>query len=140
MNDAARKMLYGAAALALTVMIIYIAFNIFDRANHTADNIEENQAYTEQVTREYGVVKYDGLSISGSTAITYIKQLIGVHEVPVELLTSNMGGSARAVSASDYSAFRDINSTYYINPMAMYDVSVERDTNDVIVKVLIKQQ
>lgn len=144
MTGPARKMIYGAVALLLTVGLIYIGLNMYDRASRTADSVERNQAYTERVTQEYGITKYDGLEITGSTAITYIKQLIGVYEVPVDLnivrATDGQVKTNTITDSTNYSKFRDSTSNYYINPMKMFTVSVERDKNDVIVKVIITQK
>ena len=135
---ASKKMLYEAVVLMTLVSLIYIGLSLFDRARNTASNLEESQMYTDRVTQEYGIMKYDGLEITGSAVITYIKSLVEVYNIPATITTANKTYTVSDTSL--YSEFRKTSSQYYINPMSKYVVTVIRDANDAItsVKIVVK--
>ena len=133
--SAAKKFLYGAFIIAVTVALIYMGMNVFKKASGTVEVVTAEQEATGQTVAEYAVMRYDGYEISGATAISYIKTVIQKYDVPVEVTTS--GGAFTCIDQSLFAEFRDISSSYYINPMQHYDVTVVRDGNDVIEKVEI---
>lgn len=138
----ARKMLYAAVSLAILVGLIYIGIGIFNRAKKTAEIVEDSQMTTNKVTSEYGITKYDGLEIMGSTVITYIKQVLEEYDVTIEVEADKSFTLTKAdANSSTYANFRKFNSAdnnMYINPMKKYTVSVKRNKNDVITNIIIK--
>lgn len=131
----AKDFLKGAFILAITVALLYMGYRVFGKASDTADIVTQQQTETSQTIEEYAIMRYDGYEISGATAISYIKTVIRKYDVPVEVTTSTESFTCSDQSA--FSKFRDIGSTYYINPMDQYKVTVVRDYNDVITKVEI---
>lgn len=133
----AKKMLGWAFSLMLTVSLIFVGFQIYKRAMDTTDKIAGQQDKTNQSIDEYPVMKFDGLDINGSQAIAYIKEVVGEHKIPVTVKTSANPTGFTVSDSSLYNAFRDLDSSYYINPVVQYSVAVERDANDVIIAVTI---
>ena len=133
----AKKMLLGAFGLMLTVALIFAGYSIFSRSMDVADNITEGQSKTSQLIDEYPITKFDGTDIDGSQAIYYTKDVVGTYKIPVTIKTVKTPGGFTVSDSSYYNSFRDINSSYYINPLSKYNVVVNRDENDVIVSVSI---
>lgn len=131
--DTARKFLYGAITLAVTVFLIYMGMRIFNKASYTADVISTEQEETGQLVEEYAIIRYDGYKITGATAVSYIKTVVQKHDIPVDVTTPN--GAFSCMDKSIFPEFRNISSSYYINPMKQYEVRVVRDGNDVIERV-----
>ena len=133
----AKKMLYWAFSLLLTVSLIFAWFHIYKRAIDTTNKISGQQDETNRNIEEYPIMKFDGLDITGSQAISYIKEVVGNHKVPVTVKTSGNPSGFSVTDSSLYSEFRDLDSVYYINPVVQYTVAVERDENEVIIAVEI---
>ena len=135
--EVAKKFLLGSATLLITVGLVYIGISIYSRAVRTADIVSKEQQDTEKEVMEHGITKYDGYEINGSTAVTYIKSVIKRHGgVSFEVTTSK--GTFSITDSSHYGDFRNIDSAYYINPMAEYLVTVIRDSNGAITSVALE--
>jgi len=133
----AKKMLLGAFGLMLTVALVFVGYAIFSRSMDVTDNITQGQMNTSKLIDEYPIMKFDGYEINGSQVIYYTKDVVGTYKVPVTIKTVKVPGGFTVRDVSLYDSFRNINSNYYINPLASYKVAVERDDNDVIVSVTI---
>ena len=133
----AKKMLLGAFGLMLTVALIFAGYAIFQRSIDVADNITDGQTKTSQLIDEYPVARFDGSDITGSQVIFYTKEVVGTYKIPVTIKTVKTPGGFTISDSSHYDAFRDINSSYYINPLTKYSVVINRDENDVIDSVVI---
>lgn len=133
----AKKMLLGAFGLMLTVALIFAGYAVFSRSMDVADGISEGQTKTGQLIDEYPITQFDGREINGSQAIYYTKEVVGTYKIPVTVKTVKTPGGFTVTDSSVYDFFRDINSSYYINPLSKYQVAVNRDANDVIVSVTI---
>lgn len=133
----AKKMLLGAFGLMLTVALIFAGYAVFSRSMNVADGISDGQVKTSQLIDEYPITRFDGSEISGSQTIYYIKDVVGTYKIPITVKTVKTPGGFTVADSSNYDHFRDINSSYYINPLSKYSVVVNRDANDVIDSVTI---
>lgn len=131
-----KKYLIATVSLLITIGLLLVGITLFKKAQAIASNVTQDQTEAERVTAEYGITKYDGYEIVGSAAIAYIKDVNNRYGLPVEVTTAKK----IFVSSGDtyHSEFRNINSDYYINPMAQYSVTIERDQNGAISKVSVK--
>lgn len=129
-----QKFLLGAASLLLTISLIVIGVQMFEKAKKVADVMANEQEGVAVALEEQGITKYDGYQINGSTAINYIK-VVNAAGVDVEVTTSN--GTFTVSDDTLYASFRDMHSDKYINPLMEYRCTVVRDTNNVIVKVVL---
>ena len=136
MDEPVRKLLMAVGALCITISLIYIGYNQFHKARDVTDAVTANQDKMTKEMLEHDITKYEGYSISGATAISYIKSVVGQYDIHVSIIT--VAGTMDIVDTTHFTDFRDINSSYYINPMMQYSVTVERDNNDVIVKVVLR--
>lgn len=129
-----QKFLLGAASLLLTISLIAIGVQMFEKGKKVADVMVNKQEGVAVALEEQGITKYDGYQINGSTAINYIK-VVNAAGVDVEVTTSN--GTFTVSDDTLYASFRDMHSDKYINPLMEYRCTVVRDTNNVIVKVVL---
>lgn len=131
----AKKILYSAVGLVITVALIYAAVGLLDRSKRLADAISREQDRELKAFSEYSITKYDGYKISGSQVIGYVKSLVSTYGTTVEITTETATFSVS--DSSLFGALRDIDSIYYVNPLKMYECSVVRDVNDAITEVQI---
>ena len=129
-----QKFLLGAAGLLLTVSLITLGVQMFEKGKKVADIMANEQDSIAVALEEQGITKYDGYTINGSTAINYIK-VVNAAGVEVEITTAN--GTFTVSDDSLYALFRDIHSDKYINPLKEYACTVVRDDNNTIVKVVL---
>lgn len=132
-----KKAIMISVGLIITVALCYLGIAMYKKATNTINIITENQDKTAQTMNEYAIMRYDGYEISGATAISYIKTVVAQYGIPVKVETSE-GSSFTCTDSSVFKDFRDIGSSYYINPMKQYNVNVTRNQNDVITQVLIQ--
>lgn len=132
-----KKVIYNAFGLLITVALIFTGYRIYLKAQETADGFSENQERTNQNIEEYAITKFEGYEINGSQAIYYAKEVIGKYDIPVTFKTTTIPAGFTVSDSSLYNDFRDINSSYYINPIVQYLVEVVRDENDVITGVVL---
>lgn len=127
-----QKFLLGAAGLLLTISLIAIGVQMFEKGKKVADIMVKEQEGVAVALEEQEITKYDGYQINGSTAINYIK-VVNAAGVDVEITTSK--GTFTVSDDTLYASFRDIHSDKYINPLIEYRCTVVRDANNTIMKV-----
>jgi len=134
-----KKMIWSSASLLFTVSLIFVGYGVFERSIDAATALGKNQENTIQDLEEYPIMKFDGYEISGSVAINLIKEVIGNYDdIDVTVKTTEVPSGFTITDSTHYADFRDQSSSYYINPIVLYQVTVERDGNDVITSVLIE--
>ena len=129
-----QKFLLGAAGLVLTISLIALGVNMFEKSKTIADRMAQEQDSVIVALEEQGITKYDGYEINGSTAINYIK-VVNASGIDVEITTWN--GTFTVSDDSLYASLRDIHSDKYINPLKEYRCTVVRDENNAIIKVVL---
>ena len=129
-----QKFLLGATGLLLTISLIAVGLQMFEKSKKVADMMAKEQDSVAVALEEQGITKYDGYQINGSTAINYIK-VVNAAGVDVEVTTAN--GTFIVSDDTLYASFRDMHSDKYINPLMEYRCTVVRDANNVIVKVAL---
>ena len=135
--DIAKKWLYGSATLVVTMLIIGVGFTIFSKTKLFSDGVIQGQDRELQLEQEYDIVKYDGYKINGSVALNYLKTMVTEHDLSVVIEKGST--KITITSSSDFASLRDINHDSYLNPMKEYLCTVERDENDAISKIIIKE-
>ena len=83
-----QKFLLGAAGILLTISLITLGVQMFEKSKTIADTMANEQEGIAIALEEQGITKYDGYQINGSTAINYIK-VVNAAGVDVEVTTSN---------------------------------------------------
>lgn len=127
------KYLFSFAGLTLTVLLIYSGMSIYEKSKSTANMLIEKQEERVQDWEEYDIVKYDGYEISGSMAISYLKQVVDNYMVPVTVITEKEVFTVE--DSSVYGMLRKTESEFYVNPFKTFVCEVNRDVNDVITGV-----
>ena len=130
-----KEFLMEAVGLSLLVALILISVQMFQKAVKITFLLEQNQETQIAELEEYEIVKYDGLQIDGMTAISYIKRMVSVYELPVHIVTER---SEFVLSeASECAELRNMSSEKYMSPMSKYRCDVVRDENKVIQELKI---
>ena len=139
----ARKFLLMAVGLIATVVLIYVGIGILNRAKGLSDTITEKQDQDLTSAQEYDLVKYDGYTINGSTALNYAKVVVSKYEVPVWIKKGSGASETTEVisQTSDFTAMRDVTeTTKYVNPLKEYICTVVRDANDAVDRIEIREK
>ena len=129
-----KEFLLEAVGLSILVALLLISVQLFQRAQKLTALLEEEQEHQITELEEYEIVKYDGLTVDGMTAINYIKRMTGYYNLLVEVVTENRQFIVRK---EDYSELRNIASEKYLSPLALYYCEVLRDENEAIEKIKI---
>ena len=127
------KYLFSFAGLTLTVLLLYSGMSIYERSKGAADILMQKQEERVKEWEEYDIVKYDGYEISGSMAITYLKQIVDCYRIPVTVVTEKEAFTVE--DSSVYGNLRKVESGFYMNPFKKFVCEVHRDVNDVITGV-----
>ena len=130
-----RQFLIDAVGLLLTVSLILMGMKLYQKAERAAGILEERQNRQLQELEEYEIVKYEGYSIGGTTALAYIKNLVGNYGLPVTVTTAS--GTFQVTERSQYGNMRDMESEQYINPLEKFSCELLRDENDAIMGALL---
>lgn len=142
MNNAL-KFLLAAVGLIVTVTLCYYGISMLGRGKDMADIVSEAQDSSLKQTKEYGLLKYDGYTINGSTAINYIKTAVTDYEV-IAYIKKGSGPSATTGTiqyVSDFTFMRDVtNPATYVNPLKEYKCTVHRDANGVFSYIEVVEQ
>ena len=117
-------------------MLIYSGISVYERSQRITEVFETEQEKTVKNLQEYEITKYDGYKINGSTAITYLKNVVQDYTVPVTVITSEHDFVVEDDSV--YGKLRDMQSDFYINPLEHFLCNVYRDVNDSITGVTLK--
>ena len=85
MNETITKALVFAAELLIAVALIGIAFAVFRQTRDTHNTLTERGSTIATTINEEPLTKYEGLNISGATAVSYIKEIYSeVSEIEYE--------------------------------------------------------
>jgi len=134
-----KEFLMEAVGLSLLVALIFISMQMFQKAAKVTSLLESKQEEKIMMLEEYEITKYDGLSIDGMTAASYIKKIVGGYGLPVIVICGQKSFSV--TDRSEFGMLREVDSEKYISPYATYRCQVIRDENEVITEInLLKEQ
>lgn len=164
MSSTAQKMIIFAAVMLLTVLVISIGFGLFGKVREANNTNTEKIDNLVQRASEAEVIQYDGLCISGATAVSYARNIYA--SVTDVVFYQNEGskdsGTVYLSIAEVINSFGDESATFrdmknpdayrapsgpsgngyygrYIDPLATYYVEIER-IGGAIDKVTITKQ
>ena len=101
-----KQFLIEAVGLILTVSLILTGVRLYQRANRAVVMMEQRQDRQFQQMEEYEIVKYEGCSIAGTTAIAYIKHLVGTYGLQVTVTPA--GGKCQVEERLQYVNLRNM--------------------------------
>ena len=130
-----KEFILFAAGIVITVSLAVIGFNIYSKAAEMGRQITENEQYALKELKEYEVMRFDGSEVDGSRVISYIKKIYATRDIPIEV--TNDAGSFVVDNAS-IEEIRNTASSYYLNPLKKYTVTVLSDANDEVAKIKIE--
>ena len=143
MSNNAVKFLLLAGSLIITIILCYCGFSLMNKGTELADFVGESQDKSLAEAKEYGLTKYDGYTINGSTAINYIKTAVTDYEVEAHIIKNNGGAVTTGYIryTSDFMAMRDVTQPItYINPLKEYTCTVYRDVNGAFDYIEVEEQ
>lgn len=130
-----REFLMEAFGLSLLVALILISVQIFQRTVRITDLMKEEQEQQIQRLEEYEIMQYDAMYLDGMTVIGYIKNVVLQFDIPISVTTEQRKYTVK--NEELFPKFREIESEYYINPLALYFCRVIRDENESISEICI---
>lgn len=130
-----RQFILEAAGLVLTVAFILLGVQFFERTKQVLLLLSERQEQEWQELREYEQIRYDGLQITGSTAVSFTKEMVSKYGIPVTIRKED--GSCRIQSTKELTGLREEQSQYYVSPIAKFTCEVLRDDNSAIVGIAL---
>ncbi len=133
--NVSKEFLLEAVGLSLLVMLLLLGVNVFERGVRLITLVEERQEKKISALEEYEITRYDGLEIDGVTARNYIRQMVTEYGLPVILQGERDGISIE--TKEECALLREMETSYYVAPMALYECSVIRDENESVSGVWI---
>lgn len=139
-----KDFLLMAAGLIITVSLAMMGFKIYRGAESTGNAIVQREQKRFEDFTDYELTKYEGLEVSGSKIVRYVKELSSEYDTDVYITVRN-GDSNRNFTylledAEGWQDLRDTSSDYYINPLKKFTVKVLKDDNDMLQRVVIAQK
>lgn len=142
--ESALKGLMLSAGVILTCVVIGVGFYMAREAKTTAVYAGNQMSEFQKELVESNYTRYDGITVSGSDVLNFIKKNLGgitagkTGEVYVELKTEKTENTY--VDSTYIKNLRDFADTRYVNPVAVFDASIIRDVNEVIVGIRFVQE
>ncbi len=134
------KIIEIAAALFITVIVISIGFYLLNSGEDASKVVNNKISSANIKISESGKTKYENTELSGADVINAIRGNADNIIVSVQTITTADG----SVTSNDYSIEQPYSATpsdkNYINPNAKFIGSLERNSNDVITKLVFTQK
>ena len=140
------KGLLLAAGTVITCIIIGLGFYIAREARDTASSGSGQINRLNAEFMESDKIMYDGIDVSGSEVVNVINKF--KNDALCIQVDTKKGGivsyiytdiTLKTPSRQSVKTAQDLKSSYYINPNAMFQGTVLRDDNNVIVGLLFEQ-
>lgn len=138
------KALILAAGISITCLVISLGFYTAREARNISAITTEKLSVLATQLQESDFTLYDGLEVTGSDVINFIKQhLCSYSETEISpiyvYVKTNLTDKAY-INGSELDKIRDYTHEQYINPLGKFKGTVARDENDVIQGVLFIAQ
>ena len=130
-----KEFLIFTVGLIITVSLAVISFNVYSEAAALGKGIAEREQSALNELEEYEMTRFDGSVIDGSRAISYIKKMYETRDVQIQVAN---GKKTFLIDRDSIEGLRKINSSFYMNPMEKYKVSVMLDENDAADRIIIE--
>lgn len=130
-----RQFILEAAGLVLTVALILLGVQFFERTKQILSLLSERQEQEWQYLLEYEQIRYEGLQITGSTAVSFTKEMVSKYGIPVTIRKEE--GSCCIQTAKELAGLREEQSRYYVSPLTKFTCEVLRDDNSAIVGIVL---
>ncbi len=130
-----KEFLIFTVGLIITVSLAVISFNVYSEAAALGKGIAEREQSALNELEEYEMTRFDGSVIDGSRAISYIKKMYETRDVQIQVAN---GKKTFLIDRDSIEGLRKINSSFYMNPMEKYKVSVMFDENDAADRIIIE--
>jgi hypothetical protein len=152
MNENILSFVKWGAGVAITLAIISIAMVMFNSTRTVAEDSIENINDTTKIMAESEYSIYNGNEVQGGIVSSCIEKYEG--DYMAIFVTTGSSSTWYGYSASissgvvtmgsetgnTISITKDVSSSTYINPNAVFDANIYRDANDVITAIEFIQQ
>jgi hypothetical protein len=133
-----------AAGVILTCMVIGVGFYIAREAQSTAQASSNQLSEYKKDIEESGYIKYDGMSVSGSDVVNFAKKNLSSYDsdnvAPVYVSIKTSLHDETYETNNYLKSLRDFTNQRYVNPVNMFEGTVIRDENEVIVGVIFTEK
>ncbi len=136
-----KEMLIFAAGLILTISLIFLGFTVFSKALNIGRFVSEKEDQKLQALKREEIEKYEGQEVQGNKIVSYVRNLYGKAEATISVTRKDSNNIAYSfqIDSSTINELRNEKSSYFINPMKKYRVTLLRDNNDSITRIEIKE-
>lgn len=133
------KFLLMAATLLITCSLIGLGFYVFDNSKRLGSTVTNQIIDLNNDLTQSDIMKYDGLEVSGSDVINFIKKYLGDYtkeEIGPFRIVVEKGSQIDIHKNKEFThLISDFANSYYIKPTSKFKGSVEKNENLVIVSV-----
>lgn len=131
-----RQFIIEAVGLMITVAFLSMGIGMYKRAYATVEVIRDRQERMLLEAQQFDLIRYEGEKISGSEAVSYVKNVF--NEYPVEIYIKT---DVKEFILDDVNCalLREPQSVFYINPLKKYSCILQKDLNGIIDRVEICQ-
>lgn len=133
------KFLLMSATLLITCSLIGLGFYVFGNSKRLGSTVTNQIVDLNNELTQSDIMKYDGLEVSGSDVINFIKKYLGDYgkeESGPFSIVIEKGSNIDIHKNKEYiHLITDFTNSYYIKPTNKFMGSVEKNENLVIVSV-----
>jgi hypothetical protein len=133
------KFLLMAATLLITCSLIGLGFYVFGNSKRLGSTVTNQIIDLNNELTQSDIMKYDGLEVSGSDVINFIKKYLGDYtkeESGPFSIVIKKGSQIEIHKNKEFiRMITDFSNSYYIKPTSKFMGSVEKNENSVIVSV-----
>jgi hypothetical protein len=140
----ATKFLLLAFSLGITCLLIVYFKRVADTGFDTSNTAMEQLAEFNLELSENELTMYDGLDVTGSDVVNFIKKQLGEYSTtetaPLYVYVKTSASETSYQNGALLSNIQNFSSTYYVKPVAKFTCGIIRDANDVIIGVTFQQR
>jgi len=142
--ESINKFFLIAAGLIITAGLIFIGFRMEDIGSATANHVIEKFADFKQELEESEVEQYDGIMVSGSDVVNFMRKHLGqsMGESKGNIKITVVKGT-KSVSYQEYEEIKEIynfSHISYIDPTGLFQGQVIKNENGIISEVRFEQK
>lgn len=136
--NVSKEFLMEAVGLSLLVALLMLGVKMFQSASGLMNYMAERQEETLTRMQEYEIVQYDGQTVDGITAISYIKAMVDQYALPVRIETS--GNTYEVKTGKEAAMLREDTSEFGMSVFREYECHVVRGENKNVEYIRMKEK
>lgn len=132
--DEVKKFLYEAITLTLLLSIIGIGIRVFYSVKKAGSTVQQQISKENQQLEEAEITKYLGIDVPGGLVRSFVQDIYS-DSITIFINDNKLSGDIDTVITE----LQSVDGNYYVNPLRKYTITIGRNANGVIDRVMINQ-